>query len=131
MAVQAESDKEMITVISDFLEKGLAGNIVSMFKADPTYYPLVGEILKDERFAVRMGMVLVFEDLVDEGVPDVSRVLPFLTPLISAETPPFIRGEAVTILGMIGTAESLALLKPLVMDDDPQVAEIARDYISG
>lgn len=129
MVVQTPSDKEMITVISDFLEQGLAGNIVSMFKAEPTYYPLVGEILRDERFAVRMGMVLVFEDLVAEGLPEVSRALPFLAPLISPETPAFIRGEAVTILGMIGTAESLAFLKDLVADDDPQVAEIARDYV--
>lgn len=124
------SDKEMIVVISDFLEQGLADNIVSMFKAESTYYHLIGEVLQDERFAVRMGLVLVFEELVAMGVEDVSLALPVLRPLIEKETPPFIRGEAVTILGIIGTDDSLALLKPLVADDDPQVSEIAKDFLS-
>lgn len=122
------SDTEMITVISDFLEQGLADNIVSMFKAEPVYYHLSGEILKDERFAVRMGLVLVFEELVSLGVVDVALAIPVLIPLTAADIQPFIRGEAVTILGIMGTGESLAVIAPLVSDSDPQVAEIAKDF---
>ena len=123
------SDKEMVTVISDFLEQGLADNIISMFKVESTYYHLIGEVLKDERFAVRMGVLLVFEELVAAGVKDVVLAVPYMQELLSPETPAYIRGEAVTILGVIGTDECLSLLAPLVHDDDPQVAEIARDYI--
>jgi HEAT repeat protein len=122
-------DQEMITVIADFLEQGLADNIVSMFRSDPQYYQLVGEILQDERFAVRMGMVLVFDELAAAGVTDTARAVPVLKPLLAPETPAYIRGEAVTLLGIIGTEESLELLAPLVRDDDPQIVEIARDYI--
>jgi hypothetical protein len=129
MTETTPSDTEMITVISDFLEQGLADNIVSMFKAEPLYYHLVGEILKDERFAVRMGLVLVFEDLVAAGISEVVQAIPVLVPLIGIDVQPFIRGEAVTVLGMIGTAESLAAIAPLVSDDDPQVAEITKDFV--
>ena len=123
------SDKEMIIVISDFLEQGLADNIVSMFKSVSTYYPLIGEILKDERFAVRMGVLLVFEELVTAQVEEVSLAIPVLKPLLAPDTPPYVRGEAVTVLGTIATEESLGLIAPLVDDDDPQVAEIARDFM--
>jgi hypothetical protein len=124
------SDQEMVAVIADFLEQGLADNISSMFKMEPTYYHLVGELLKDERFAVRMGIVLVFEELRAAGVEEVVLAVPGLKPLLARETPAYIRGEAVTLLGMIGTEESLGLLVPLVDDDDPQVAEIARDFVN-
>jgi hypothetical protein len=129
MSQTEPSDKEMVTVISDFLEQGLADNIVSMFKAESTYYHLIGEVLRDERFAVRMGVLLVFEELVAAGVKNVERAVPFMKELISKETPAYVRGEAVTILGVIGTEESLGLIAPLVDDDDPQVSEIARDFI--
>ncbi len=130
MAPSKPDDQEMIKVISDFLEQGLVDNIVSMFKVDAGYYPLIGEILKDERFAVRMGVVLLFEELVAAGMESVVLAVPVLKALISKETPAYIRGEAVTVLGVIGTKESLALLAPLVDDDDPQVAEIASDFIA-
>ncbi len=123
------SDQEMITVIADFLEQGLADNIVSMFKSDAIYYPLIGEILQDERFAVRMGVLLVFEELVAAKVAEVALAIPVLKPLLAPETPAYVRGEAVTVLGTIATEESLGLIAPLVTDADPQVAEIARDFM--
>ncbi|MEN8257166.1 MAG: HEAT repeat domain-containing protein [Thermodesulfobacteriota bacterium] len=124
-------DEEMIQVIADFLEQGLVGNIVSMFKADTNYYPLVGEVLKDERFAVRLGVAVLFEELKEERPQDVAMALPALTPLLDTSTPAYVRGEVVSIIGTIGTSESLELLKPLVKDPDPQVAEIARDFVGG
>lgn len=123
------SDEEMITVIADFLEQGLAANIVSMFKADIAYYPLVAEILKDERFAVRLGVSVLFEELKKERPQEVALALPALIPLLGKSTPAYIRGEAVSILGIIGSGRALDLLKTLVNDEDPQIAEIARDYI--
>ncbi len=123
------SDEEMIKVIADFLEQGLVGNIVSMFKADTSYYPLVGEVLKDERFAVRLGVAVLFEELKEDRPQDVVLALPALKPLLDSSTPAYVRGEAVSIIGTIGTSEALELLGPLVKDDDPQVAEIAKDFL--
>ncbi len=123
------SDEEMVQVIADFLEQGLVANIVSMFKADPSYYPLVGEILKDERFAVRIGVSVLFEELKEERPHEVVLALSALTPLLAKTTPAYVRGEAVSIVGIIGGGAALELLRPLVNDDDPQVSEIARDYL--
>lgn len=123
------SDGEMVRVIADFLDQGLVGNIVSMFKADQRYYPLVGEVLRDERFAVRLGVSVLFEELKEARPQEVALALPGLTPLLAATTPAYVRGEAVSVIGIIGTDPALALLKTLVHDADPQVAEIVRDYL--
>lgn len=125
------SDAQMIQVIADFLDQGLVANIVALFKAEPRYYALVGEILKDERFAVRLGVSVLFEELKEERPQEVGLVLPGLIPLLDPSTPAYVRGEAVSIIGMVGTEEALALLRPLCQDADPQVSEIARDYLDG
>lgn len=123
------SDAEMVRVIADFLDQGLVGNIVSMFKADQRSYALVGEVLRDERFAVRLGVSVLFEELKEARPQEVALALPVLVPLLAATTPAYVRGEAVSIIGIIGTDQALALLRPLVHDADPQVAEIVRDYL--
>lgn len=125
---QQVSDEEMIQVIADFLEQGLVDNIISMFKADTSYYRLVGEVLKDERFAVRLGLTVLFESLQEERPKELELALPALLPLLATDTPAYVRGEAVNLLGMIGSPEALRHLAPLVNDADPQVAEIASDY---
>ncbi len=124
------SDEEMIKVIADFLDQGLVANIVSMFKADTSYYPLVAEVLKDERFAVRLGLSVLFEELKEERPHEVVLALPNLLPLLDKTTAAYVRGEAVSIIGIIGGPEALDHLQPLVNDDDPQVSEIARDYLA-
>ena len=53
-----------------------------------------------------------------------------LQPLLDAGVPAYVRGEAVTILGLIGTDEALRLLRPLPDDPDPQVREIVRDILA-
>ena len=121
------SDEEMVKTIADFLEQGLAANIVSMFKADTSYYPLIGEVLKDERFAVRIGVSVIFEELAVIRPEEVQLAIPALKPLLDPQVPAYIRGEAVSILGLINCPESLALIAHLINDADPQVAEIARD----
>lgn len=118
----------MVKVIGDFLEQGLVDNIIAMFKEDPRYYELVGEVLQDERFTVRLGLAVLFEELTRERPGEVERAVPVLLPLLSPETPTWIRGEAATLLGLIGSREALEALKPLADDEDPQVAEIARDF---
>lgn len=123
------SDEEMIAVIADFLEQGLVANIVSMFKVDTSYYGLVGDILKDERYAVRIGISVLFEELKEARPQDVALALPALIPLLDQSTPAYVRGEAVSVLGLIGGVKALDLLRPLVDDEDIQVAEIAKDFL--
>ena len=121
--------EELLKVIGDFLEMGHVENIVAMFKKDDSLYGLTGDLLRDERFAVRLGMAVLFEELVRLRPHDTSKAIGSLLPLLT-ETVPVLRGEAATILGIINTDEALHTLKPLRNDPDPQVAEIVGDILS-
>ncbi len=124
------SDEETKGVIRDFLEMGHADNIITMFKQDSSLFAWTGELLRDERFVVRLGLVLVFEELAAMGHKEIRLAIPALAPLLAAGIPAYVRGEAVTILGIIGTIEALRLLRPLQNDTDPQVREIVEDIFS-
>lgn len=123
------SDEEMIKTIADFIEMGHIENIVAMFKQETDYYRYAGELIQDERFMVRMGMVLLFEELVVARPKEISLAIPFLTPLLAEETPLYVLGEVLTILGIIGGLEAVEYLRRYLDDPDPQLAEIARDYV--
>ncbi len=120
---------ELQTVIADFIEMGHVENIVSMFKKDPALYELTGELLRDERYMVRMGMAILFEELAQARPAEVVRAVPLLKTLL-ADSPSYVRGEAVTLLGIIGSSEALEPIKDLVNDPDPQIREIARDIMA-
>jgi len=117
---------DLVKVIGDFLELGHVENIVAMFKQDPHLYDLAGDLLRDERFAVRLGTAVLFEELALVRPGEVSLAIPALLPLLQ-EGNPLLRGEAATILGIIGTSEALQHLAPLAADPDPQVREIIAD----
>jgi len=98
---------ELITVIADFLEMGHVENIMAMFKQDTALYALSGELLRDERFMVRMGMAVLFEEMKAIRPGEVALATPALLPLLAEETV-WLRGEAANLLGIIGTPEALA-----------------------
>jgi len=119
---------DMRQVIGDFLELGHAENIVAMFKQDRSLYNLTGDLLKDERFAVRLGIAVLFEELAASHPEDISLAIPSLLPLLHEQNP-ILRGEAATILGIIGSETALEQLVNLENDPDPQVREIITDII--
>ena len=119
---------ELIAVIADFLEMGHVENIMAMFKQDTSLYALSGELLRDERFMVRMGMAVLFEELKQIREQEVALAIPALLPVLTEETP-WMRGEAVNLLGIIGTPEALAYIKPLADDPQPQIREMVRDIL--
>jgi hypothetical protein len=123
------SDEELLTVISDFLEKGLAENIVAMFKKEPELHRLTGALLKDERYMVRMGVAVLYEELVAVRPEEMGLAIPSLRPLLADEVS-YIRGEACNILGLINTDAARTLLTTMVDDPDPQVREIVADFLN-
>jgi len=123
------SDAELLQTIGDFLEQGLVENIVSMFKADADYYRFVGDLLRDERFRVRMGVAVLFEWLIEERPEQVEQAIPYLEPVLAEKTA-YMRGDTLTVLGIIGTDRALALVRKKLSDPDPQVAEIAQDILN-
>jgi len=121
------SEQELIKVIGDFLELGHADNIAAMFRQDPSLYSLVGELLRDKRYVIRMGVAVLFEELVETSPNEVIKAIPVLKSLLTEDIP-WVRGEAANILGIINTEEALSLLRPLLDDPDPQVCEIAEYF---
>jgi hypothetical protein len=117
------SDAELKKVIADFLEMGHIENIVSMFRQDPQYYKWSGDILQDERFNVRLGMAVLFEELKEIQPDELTGAVPSLLPLLENENA-LMRGEAVSLLGIIGTAEVRNIIRAKKNDPSPQVREM-------
>ena len=121
-------DIDILKVIEDFLELGHVENIVAMFKQDRTLYSLTGDLIRDERFTVRLGVAVLFEELAALHLDDIQLAIPTLLPLLE-ETNPILRGEAATILGIIGGKEAIGNLQTLQNDPDLQVLEIVTDIL--
>lgn len=126
--MKEEYDIDMVQVIGDFLELGHLENIIAMFKQDTSLYTLAGDLLQDERYAVRLGVAVLFEELALISPEEVSLAVSSLLPLLEKGNP-ILRGEAATILGIIGSEAALTPLLKLEHDRDPQVREIIADII--
>ncbi|HFQ90213.1 MAG TPA: HEAT repeat domain-containing protein [Desulfobulbus sp.] len=123
------SDDELLRVIADFLDMGHVENIVAMFKQEPRYYQWTGRLLQDERFAVRLGVSVLFEYLVEVRPHQVNLAVPALAEALKSDLAR-VRGEAVSVLGIIGTPEALAHVRTMADDPDPQVREVALDILA-
>jgi len=122
------NDTELQQVIADFLALGHVDNIVAMFRQEPAYYSWTGLLLTDERFAVRLGVCVLFEQLAELCPEHTPLAIPSLAAQLHHPVD-WVRGEAASVLGIIGTEAALAPLHPLVTDASPQVAEIVRDIL--
>jgi len=118
------SDDELQRVIADFLDMGHVENIVAMFRREPRYYDWTGEILADRRFAVRLGVSILFEELKALQPERLALAVPSLRRVLRSEEP-LLRGEAVSVLGIIGTTEAIELVRAGLADPSPQVREMA------
>ncbi len=125
---QGVSDEELCKVIADFLEMGHVENIVAMFKQDPSYYPWVGTLLEDERFAVRLGVSVLFEYLVEDCPDQVHLAIPSLGEALKHKTS-WVRGEAISVLAIIASEEAMILIKTMTGDQAPDVAALVNDIL--
>lgn len=119
------SEQELKNVIADFLDQGHVENIVAMFRRETKYYEWTGDILKDERFSVRLGISVLFEELREIQPEKLSIAIPSLIKLLHSEEP-LLRGEAVSILGIIATEEAMTQIRLLHDDPNPQVREMVQ-----
>lgn len=126
--MEQQERRELLSLIGDFIEMGHVENIAAMFRQDPDLYALTGDLIRDERFVVRVGMAVLFEELAATRPEEIDRAVPVLLPLLQDLTA-YVRGEAATLLGIIASPEALAAIAPLLKDSDPQVAEIAADIL--
>ncbi len=125
----AVSDAELLAVIKDFLEMGHVDTIVAMFVRRACPFSWTGPILDDERFAVRLGVAVLFEELRQRVPQRLNEAIDSLLPLLDAK-PPHLRGDALGVLGTIGTPEALRHVERMTTDAHPLVREIAVDILT-
>jgi hypothetical protein len=118
----------MTTMIADYMEKGFLENIIDMFKHDNNLYPLIGDLMMDERMRVRLGVAALVETLVKEDSDNVPRSINAIARLLQ-EPNSTTRGDAAYLLGIIGHSDALPFLKNVLADEDARVREIAREAI--
>jgi hypothetical protein len=120
---------ELRQMIADYMEKGFLENIIDMFKHDRTLYPLIGELMTDERVRVRLGMSALVETLKEEDSENIYSALPNILPLLR-HNEPVIRGDAAYLLGIIGHEGSVPLLEEITDNDtNKEVRLIAKEAV--
>jgi len=85
-------------------------------------------LLADHDWSVRLGMMVVLEEIGTHRPELARRAYPYLVTLLSHKDPNR-RGDAAFLLGLIGDAGVLRGLEPLAEDGSPEVAEAAREAI--
>lgn len=123
------SDEELLAVIADFLNMGHVDNILAMVRQEPRYLAWTGQLLEDERFAVRVGVLVLLEHLVETHPHHLDLAIDGLIEQL-AHPVEWVRGDAASALGIIGAQRGLAALSPLRNDPSPQVVEIVSDILS-
>jgi hypothetical protein len=118
-------DDELKTVIADFIDQGLVENIVIMFRRDPRYYAWTGDLLRDPRLSVRLGLSVLFEELKLLQPDKLPLAIPSLAGLLATDQP-LLRGEALSLLAIIGGKVAENLARRHLDDTDPQVREMAQ-----
>jgi len=122
------SDNSMKKMIADYMEKGFLENIVDMFKHDKSLYPIIGDILEDERGRVRLGAVALVESLNQVDPEGVATAIPGIAKLLKNPNST-IRGDAAYLLGIIGHEDALPFLLEASSDENEMVRETVEESI--
>jgi HEAT repeat protein len=118
----------MLKMIADYMENGFLENIVDMFKHDRGLYPLIGDLIGDERSRVRIGAIALIETLKEEDAEHVASAIPAVAERLK-DSNATIRGDAAYLLGIIGHRDALTFLKETLNDDHELVKESVNEAI--
>jgi HEAT repeat protein len=127
MEHQSETES-ILKMIADHMENGFLENIIDMFKHDKIYYPLIGDLLGDERSRVRVGTVALVETLKTEDADHILQAIPGVAELLKKPNAT-IRGDAAYLLGIIGHKDAIPFLEVASHDENELVRETAEEAI--
>jgi HEAT repeat protein len=119
---------DMKTMIADYMDKGFLENIIDMFKHDVSLYACVGDLMKDERLMVRIGVSALIDTLRHEEPENISKAIVSILPHLKDQNP-VLRSDAAYFLGMIGHKDVLPFLKEAANDTDENVRVIAKEAV--
>ncbi|MBP1726180.1 MAG: putative electron carrier protein related to glutaredoxin [Deltaproteobacteria bacterium] len=110
------------------LKEGDARKLVATMLAEGEIPGSAVALLSDHDWSVRLGMMVVLEEIGAHRPELARRACPYLVTLLGHQDPNR-RGDAAFLLGLIGDAKVLEGLEPLAEDGSPEVAEAAREAI--
>jgi glutaredoxin len=110
------------------IKEGDAERLAGMMVAESDLYSGALELLSDPDWSVRMGMMVVLEGVAERSPDLVRNAYPLLLKLLDHEDRNQ-RGDAAYLLGLIGDASVPEHLEMLLNDENPEVAEAAREAV--
>jgi glutaredoxin len=110
------------------VKEGDAEKLAGMMVADGDVYGGALELLADPDWSVRMGMMVVLEEVAMRSPDLVQRAYPYLVDLLNHGDANQ-RGDMAYLLGIIGDGRVLDPLKMLLNDMNPEVAEAAFEAV--
>lgn len=122
-------DHEMKDMLIEYMGKGFLDNIIALFKEDPLLYRFVPDMIGNENIRVRLGATALVEELAELHRDQAKAAVPGLVALLKDENPT-IRGDAASVLGVIGDGAAREALMSSLEDSHPGVRESARDALS-
>ena len=122
-------DEETITMLRDYMEKGLLENIEAMFRQDPSLWAAVPEMITDERSRVRIGTIALAETMAPKQSEDAALALEGIAEGLS-HVEPTIRGDVIFLMESMGLPEAMPYLeRALDKEEHPVVCEALEDAI--
>jgi hypothetical protein len=104
------------------MEQGFLENILDMFRHDISLFPLISNLMGDERGRVRIGTVALVEILKQNHYSDILTALHSIAKLLKNPNPT-IRGDVAYLLGIIGHADALPYLSEAFHNDEEQIVK--------
>jgi len=123
------ADDELRVIIPEHMERGFLENIIDMFRHYDNLYPLIVDMIKDERVRVRLGTTALVEELIKDTPGPLIGLIPSIGELLG-DPSSNIRGDAANLLGIIKHKDALPYLLPAENDADDDVRYIVREAIS-
>lgn len=91
-------------------------------------FSLLAPLMRRAGIKERMGVMLMFEEVLEEAPHGLDVAVPYLLPLLQ-EQDPSLRGDTADLLGQIGAPGSTEALRALLSDDNVDVREMAQDAL--
>ncbi|HMK61379.1 MAG TPA: hypothetical protein VK452_09600 [Dissulfurispiraceae bacterium] len=120
--------EDLKIMVLNYMDDGYLENIIDMFKHDEALYPLVIDMISDDRVRVRLGAAALVEELVKTNRGPLVRLIPSIAGLLD-DANPTRRGDAAYLLGIIRHEAALPYLLKVRNDDNIFAREIISDAI--
>ncbi len=126
-----KNNAELRAMVLDYMEKGFLENIIDMLRHDESLYPLVADMIGDDRMRVRLGATALVEEVMrNNPAPPgpILQLIPSIAKLLQDKSPT-VRGDATNLLDIIGHSDALPFLLEALDDEDAGVREIVKEAV--